>query len=635
MSQNDYNKALKAGQKEYQARVHQNLSPYVPTLDDILDKANIECEVKVGLMQIPAERLVGTYAAGRQTALAYNFMPLLSADTEFASKWSNLCDAHLSEGIREPIKAYEYMNYYYVVEGNKRVSVLKFFGAVTIAGNVTRIIPKRTDEKENKIYFEYLDFYKATHINYIYFSQEGSFEKLMKLIGKSYTDAWSDDDHMDFRSAYINFEKAYHEQDGVTVGDAMLVYLDVFGYEDLKNATLAQIRQNIQKVKEEFAVSVDEDPVELVLSPNDAIRKKSLLNKILPDAVPKSLKVAFIHDRSGETSSWTYAHELGRTYVEQVLAGKVTTVAYTDISGEEETFRTIESAIADGCTVIFTTAAQMVDASLHAAVEHPNVKILNCSLNTSHSYIRTYYARMYEAKFLAGALAAIMSEEDDIAYVAGYPVYGVMSSINAFAQGAKMMNPQVNVHLFWSAQKDIRVDQELKKHNITYVSYHDMIRPNEDHRKYGLFHINPDGTTSSVAMPIWDWGKLYELILRAILNGKWKADDADGKALNYWWGMSAGVIDILYSSKLPFATRRLIDFLRVSIIKGEFAPFAGLLYAQNGVCIQPDPDASLRFEEIASMDWLDERIIGRIPSIEELTEEAQPLIIQQGVIPVS
>ena len=51
------------------------------------------------------------------------------------------------EGIREPIKAYEFMNKFYVEEGNKRVSVLKFFDAVSIPGNVTRIVPPRTEEK--------------------------------------------------------------------------------------------------------------------------------------------------------------------------------------------------------------------------------------------------------------------------------------------------------------------------------------------------------------------------------------------------------------------------------------------------------------------------------------------------------
>ena len=53
------------------------------------------------------------------------------------------------------------MNKFYVEEGNKRVSVMKFFDAVSIPGEVIRIIPRPTEEKENKIYYEFLDFYKA------------------------------------------------------------------------------------------------------------------------------------------------------------------------------------------------------------------------------------------------------------------------------------------------------------------------------------------------------------------------------------------------------------------------------------------------------------------------------------------
>ena len=67
-------------------------------------------------------------------------MPLLEPDTEFAGKWSNLCDAHLEEGIHTPIIAYEFLNKFYVQEGNKRVSVLKYFDAVRIAGTVTRLV---------------------------------------------------------------------------------------------------------------------------------------------------------------------------------------------------------------------------------------------------------------------------------------------------------------------------------------------------------------------------------------------------------------------------------------------------------------------------------------------------------------
>mgnify|MGYP007031455233 CR=1 FL=1 len=56
----------------------------------------------LGLVDIPAESIVGTKTAGRHTAFASNFMPLLEDDTEFAVKWSNLCLSliHISEPTR-------------------------------------------------------------------------------------------------------------------------------------------------------------------------------------------------------------------------------------------------------------------------------------------------------------------------------------------------------------------------------------------------------------------------------------------------------------------------------------------------------------------------------------------------------
>ena len=50
------------------------------------------------------------------------------------------------------------MNHFYVVEGNKRVSVMKYVDAVSIPGNVTRIIPQKNDSKESTIYYEFWDF---------------------------------------------------------------------------------------------------------------------------------------------------------------------------------------------------------------------------------------------------------------------------------------------------------------------------------------------------------------------------------------------------------------------------------------------------------------------------------------------
>ena len=138
----DYKMALRLGREQYQKDLAKGVYPYLQVLEDLTHNLQIEQEVSLGQVIIPIDQIVGTNGVGRSTAFARNFMPLLDEGSEFARKWMNLNDIHLKEGIRDPIKAYEFMNRFYVVEGNKRVSVLKFYGAVEISGIVTRVIAK-------------------------------------------------------------------------------------------------------------------------------------------------------------------------------------------------------------------------------------------------------------------------------------------------------------------------------------------------------------------------------------------------------------------------------------------------------------------------------------------------------------
>ena len=94
--------------------------------------------------------------------------------------------------------------------------------------------------------------------------------------------------------------------------------------------------------------------------------------------------------------------------------------------------------------------------------------------------------------------------------------------------------------------------------------------------------------------------------------------------------MSAGVIDVICSQNLPIGTKRLVELLKATICTEQFNPFSGILYSQSGI-VADDPNQSLSPEEIMTMDWLAENIIGSIPTKQELTEQAAPVINQQGV----
>ncbi len=93
---------------------------------------------------------------------------------------------------------------------------------------------------------------------------------------------------------------------------------------------------------------------------------------------------------------------------------------------------------------------------------------------------------------------------------------------------------------------------------------------------------------------------------------------------------SSGVIDVICSQYLPIGTKRLVDLLKSTISSNVFNPFAGILYSQTGA-VKSDPNSSLLPEEIMTMDWLAENVIGSIPKKEELKEQAEPVMKQQGI----
>ncbi|NBH98619.1 BMP family ABC transporter substrate-binding protein [Hominisplanchenecus murintestinalis] len=624
----DYEKAYRMGKKE-------GGTPAV--LDDILKERNITASggIPLGLVQIPAEQIVGTKSAARSAAFSKGFYPLLKADTEFAAKWMALYQAHLDEGIREPVKAYEFMNRFYIEEGNKRVSVLKFVGAVSVLGTVTRIIPPHSEDKETRIYYEFMDFYHLSGVNYIWFSQPGSFAKLQYLLGKRPDEEWSDDDKLDFSSAYTRFSAEFEARGGkkleVLPGDAFLSFIGLYGYEVIKNMTAAELKEKLAKSWDEFKLLRTEQSLELQMDPADEKDiKKNIFERLFPISVPKQ-KVAFIHEETAETSAWTYAHELGRLHLQQMFSDQVSTACY-DNGSEENAEELLEAAVQNGSNLIFTTSPIFLKASLKAAIEHPEVKILNCSLNTSHRHIRTYYGRMYEPKFLMGAIAGALSENGKIGYIANYPIFGMAASINAFALGAKMVNPRAKIYLEWSTLKNHDVEQSFAQKGIRYISGRDMIAPDSANRQFGLYRMGENGPWS-LAMPVWHWGKFYEKMIWNIMDGSWKYDDASNetKGLNYWWGMSAGIVDVICSQHLPIGTARLIELLKKTICSGEFNPFSGILYSQQGI-VQKDAGKALSPEEIITMDWLAENVIGSIPQKDALVEKAKAVVSLQGLV---
>ena len=630
----EYAEALKKAQKEFRVCTARGEYPYLPALDDFLPKEEQLNTANLGTVQVPMEFIAGSKSGGRTQAFARNFMPLMEPESEFAAKWKSLCRAHLEEGIRDPIKAYEYMNRYYVEEGNKRVSVLKFFGADNVSAQVTRILPRRNETPEVNLYYEFVDFYRYSRVNFVEFSKPGSYMRLQELVGKSAGEAWTQDDRSGLSTAYYYFRQAYEACGGnrlsSTVGDAMLAYMEIYGYQSLRGQGAAEIKKAVARAWEEIRLQQEAAPIDVKLDPEEK-KGGDLLSKVLPKAAPKPMKVAFVHDKTPELSGWTYGHELGRKHLELVYGGEIETAAYFHaLKGDP--LAVIERAIADGGSVIFTTSPRLLPASLRAAVDHPEITILNCSLGTSHRYIRTYYARMYEVKFISGAIAGAMAGGDDVGYVCDYPIYGQVAGVNAFALGVQLTNPVARVYLEWSAVGGAdAAAKRLTGRGIRLISAQDLARMGGWRDSgFGLCLMTGDAQVN-LATPVWQWGAYYEAILQRIRNKSFRSEYQESrKALNYYWGLSAGVVGLHCSNKLPQSAKKLASLLRDAICSGSCSPFRGPLYAQDGRQIIGEKE-TLSTEDIISMDYLVDTVVGTIPAYEELSDTGKATVGIVGV----
>ncbi len=676
--ENYYLDARRKGLKEYSRVTGQGLNGYLPYLEGIIKNSEIISEINTGLIEIPMKKIRGTYSQARSISFAANFMPVMPIGTEFASKWISVCEAHMKEGLNDPIKAYEYLNWFYVVEGNKRISVLKYFDAIAFSGHVTRLVPKYDSSDKNiRIYYDFMKFHKKTGINTIWFTKDKGFSELLSRIRAHVGSAAKADRYKDvINRAYIPFRRVYlgmggAKLDTITTGDAFLAYLKVFGLpgRDLEN----EIRSNLAGFFSEIEQMAGKQPSETSIEPTaqqDAEKISPFGSIIKPH---KRIKVAFAYAGNPQVSSWTYAHEMGRQHVESTLKDFIETSYLDNIPEGAGAYEHLIKLAKDGNDIVFATSPAFINSTVRAAIEYRKVRFLNCSEAPAFKHVRTYSGRMYEPRFLAGMIAGSVTKTDKIGYVGTYPIPGVISGINSFALGARMVNPRATIKAAWTdkwtdkytdkctekctdkctdkaigtdqareadtrevdtcevdtrevdtCEVDTReVDNLIKNGGADIIAHHNTLTYPGISKEFGVYTAicDPDqencGPSEYIAAPVWNWGIYYEKILKSLLGNLFSPFAGlfppEAGSINFWWGMDSGVVDIFYSKRLvPRETQKLISFIKNMIESYAFHPFTGPVYDNKGTLrIKPDEIADQK--EIMTMEWFAEGVEENMP----------------------
>ncbi len=205
-------------------------------------------------------------------------------------------------------------------------------------------------------------------------------------------------------------------------------------------------------------------------APNTILAATSLLALLLPlDAAAFELKsapkVAFIYASTAQDGGWNEALDAGRAAVESELG---LDVAVAENIPEEATRlrAAIDLYVKRGYNIIVGTTYGYSEAMSEAAAAYPDVAFFNASGVHNSENMESFYARTYEAWYLAGIVAADASESGKIGMLAGFPVGVVNWDINGFAQGAKSVNPDIETvavytNSWWDPVKEGQVSEAI------------------------------------------------------------------------------------------------------------------------------------------------------------------------------
>lgn len=263
----------------------------------------------------------------------------------------------------------------------------------------------------------------------------------------------------------------------------------------------------------------------------------------------------------------------------------------------------------EGCGLILL-ASFGYPAEVRSLVEqYPNVSFAATS-GPSSANMTAYFIRIYQARYLAGALAGMKTKSGVIGYVAARPNPEVNRGINAFALGAQRMNPNAKVVVAWTggwedpAKEAALAERLIREKGADLITYHqDDAAAAEAADRLGVDSIVfnasiPEGLTHALASIRCGWDIYYGDILHRYMKGELNA------VKNHWIGIDRNTVSIAeLSPEVTTNMRTTLEALQHELVLDKLI-FTGPLYDNQGV-LRCGEGAAISDDSLQeNIDWL-------------------------------
>ena len=292
-----------------------------------------------------------------------------------------------------------------------------------------------------------------------------------------------------------------------------------------------------------------------------------------------SVKAAWLYISEIGDLGWSWAHNEGRKAVDEKYDWLET--EYTEAVAPADSERILEQYAQGDTDVVFGTTFGYQDPMFNVAEQYPDTVFEHATGYRTRENMGRYMGKIYQPRYLAGQAAGMVTENNNIGYVAAFPIPEVVRSINAMTLGARSVNPDATFKIRWvNAWFDPPTAQEaansLIDENCDVISQEQdspaAVRAANEADVWASGYNAPMGEFGGdnyLISPIWDWSQFYDPAVSAVHDGSWEADA-------FWGGMDTGLPKLdEWGPNVPQEVKDTVDDTRSKILDGSFDVWAG------------------------------------------------------------
>jgi simple sugar transport system substrate-binding protein len=345
------------------------------------------------------------------------------------------------------------------------------------------------------------------------------------------------------------------------------------------------------------------------LSSSAALAGSSALG--LPALAPAadSLGIALITPSPLADVGWSHTLSLGLDGVKAALGDAVKITLLENIPEGPDADRIMQKVVADGNRFILAGSFGYMNGALQTARRFPDVSIIHASGYKTAPNLSNFAARYFQGTYLMGMAAASLTKSKKLGSVSAFAIPELITSVNAFALGARSIDPEIEVSVVWvNSWFDPAKEQSAAKALISQGV--DVIFSNAQDtpsvislcEEQGVYSFNLNSSMKSYAPEKYlgvvgtDWSPYFLAEVKAHIAGNFEG-------ASHWLGMADDVVFVAdWNPDIPADVMTKITEMQAKIAGGEFNPFSGPLMKADGSVLVGEGEA-MSEEQVLGMDF--------------------------------